>query len=155
MNKSKKIEDIWNQVPPDYYEKGVKTNIFQRIWHTKKLSTFKQIVNGIKCKRVLDVGCAGGTFTNNVSRIFPQAKITGIDIYSRAIEYGKKGYPHINFICADVHNIPFRNRAFDLVICYETIEHLIDPLEVLKEIKRVLKKDGVALIAMDSGSVFF
>lgn len=155
MNKNKKLEDIWNQVPTDYYEKGVKENILQRIWHTKKLYAFKQIANGVKCKRVLDIGCAGGTFTNNVSQVFPQAKITGIDVYSRAIKYGKKEYPHINFILADAQNIPFKDKSFDLVICYETIEHLINPLGALKEIRRVLKNDGVALIAMDSGSLLF
>lgn len=155
MNKSKKIEDIWNQVPPDYYEKGVKQNILQRIWHTKKLSTFKEVIDGVKYKKILDVGCAGGTFTNNISSIFPQAKITGIDIYPRAIEYGKNKYPHINFILSDVHNLPFKNNTFDLIVCYETIEHIVNPLRALIEIKRVLKNDGSALIAMDSGSLLF
>lgn len=155
MSNNKKIHDIWNQVPPDYYEKGINANIFQRIWHTKKLSIFKDIINGIKCKKILDVGCAAGNFTNNISHIFPRAKITGIDAYSRAIEYGKNKYPHINFILADAHNLPFKNNSFDLIICYETIEHIIDPLKALKEMRRVLRNDGNALVVMDSGSLFF
>lgn len=155
MNKNKNLEDIRNQVPPDYYETGIKENILQRIWHTEKLSTFRQLANGVKCKKILDVGCAGGTFTNNISHIFPQAKITGIDAYLNAIEYGRKKYPHINFILADAHNLPFRNKSFDLVICYETLEHLAYPLKALNEIRRVLKNGGSAIIAMDSGSLLF
>lgn len=154
MNKNK-LKDIWNQVPPDYYEKGVKENILQRIWHTKKLSMFTSITTDIKCSNILDVGCASGTFTNNISNVFPKAKMTGIDVYSSAIEYGKKKYPHINFMLADAHNIPFKDKTFDLVICYETIEHLIRPIEALKEIRRVLKNKGIALIAMDTGSLVF
>lgn len=155
MNKSKKIEDIWNQVPPDYYEKGVRENILQRIWHENKLSTFKKIITGLNFKNILDIGCAGGTITNNISHIFPQAKITGVDVYPRAIEYGRRKYPDIKFVLGDAQNIPFKNKSFDLVVCYETLEHLINPLEALREIKRVLKSDGVALIAMDSGSLLF
>lgn len=155
MSKSKKIEAIWDQVPPDYYEKGTKENILQWIWHTKKLANFKNIINSSVYDNILDVGCASGSFTNNISKIFPQARITGIDVYSNAIEHGKKVYPHINFILADAHNIPLKNDSFDLVVCYETIEHLTNPLDALKEMQRVLKKDGSALIAMDSGSLLF
>ena len=150
-----KNEYILNQVPPDYYEKGINTNILQRIWHTKKLSMFKSIISDIKCDNILDIGCAGGTFTNNISKILPKAEITGIDLYSSAIEYGKNKYPHINFILADAHNIPFKNKSFDLIICYETIEHLNNPPQALKEIRRVLKNDGHTIVAMDSGSLLF
>lgn len=155
MSKSKKLEAIWNQVPPDYYEKGTKENILQWIWHTKKLSTFKKIIDSNIYTNILDVGCASGTFTNKVSSLFPQAKITGIDVHQSAIKYGQIKYPHINFILADAHRIPFKDSSLDLVICYETIEHLNKPLEALKEMRRVLKKDGTALIAMDSGSLLF
>lgn len=155
MRKSKKIEDIWAQVPPDYYEKGIKKNILQRIWHTKKFSTLKSIIDSKISNNILDVGCASGSFTNNISNIFPNSTITGIDIYSSAIEYGKKKYPHINFILADAHHIPFEDNRFDLVICYETIEHLTNPLEVLREMRRVLKTEGTAIVAMDSGSLLF
>ena len=155
MNKTRKIEKVLNQVPPDYYDKGINSNIFQRIWHTKKLSMCKAIISDVKCNNILDIGCAGGTFTNNISNIFPKAKITGIDAYSSAIEYGIKKYPHINFILADAHNIPFKDKSFDLVICYETIEHLINPLIALKEMRRALKNDGHAIVAMDSGSLLF
>ena len=155
MNKSKHMDDIWKQVPPDYYEKGIRENILQRIWHENKLSNFKKIVNEANYSIILDVGCAGGEFSNKISNIFPQAKITGIDIYSNAIEYGKRRYPHIKFIQADAHRIPSNDNSFDLVVCYETIEHLVEPLKALKEIRRVLKKEGTAVVAMDSGSLLF
>ena len=38
------FEEILGQVPPDYYEKGVKTNLFQRYWHTRKWNILKKII---------------------------------------------------------------------------------------------------------------
>lgn len=154
MNR-KDLTKIWRQVPPDYYEEGIAKNILQRLWHTHKLRIFKKLVAKKGFSKVLDVGCASGTLTNKISLMFPSSKVFGVDIYKKSIIFGKKKYPHINFIHSDAHNMPFSRNFFDLVISYETIEHVLSPKEMLKEIKRVLSKKGTAIIAMDSGSLFF
>ncbi len=155
MINSKKLTKIWQQVPPDYYQKGINTNIFQRFWHNQKLATFTQLVGNKKYKTILDVGCAGGYMTNEITKILPESKIVGIDAYPTAIAYGKKQYPRIKFTVADAHKLPFPRNSFDLVICYETIEHLVNPLKALREIKRVLAKEGIAIVVMDSGILLF
>jgi len=48
-----------------------------------------------------------------------------------------------NFICADAHHLPFKGKIFDKVCMYEVIEHVESPLSCLKEIHRVLKKNGI------------
>lgn len=55
----------------------------------------------------------------------------------------------------DVHALPFKNETFDTIICMEVLEHVKDPRKVLSEIKRVLTKNGMAIIEMDSGSIPF
>lgn len=151
----RKLTKIWQQVPADYYEKGVTTNILQQIWHNKKIATFKHLVDDGSFKKILDVGCAAGTLTNKISKLFPQSVVVGVDVYAEAINYGRKRYPYINFVKADTNKLPFKNNSFDLTVCYETIEHVNNPDKVLKELKRVTKKDGLAIIAMDSGSLLF
>lgn len=151
----KKLVKIWNQVPVDYYDRGVEKNLFQRFWHTRKLEVFKELVGREKPKTILDIGCASGTMTNNIARIFPKSKITAVDVYPAAISFAKKKYLYIHFLVADAHKLPFKDDSFDLVVCYETIEHVVNPKKVLQEIKRVLKKDGSAIIEMDSGSLLF
>lgn len=151
----KNLEKIWQQVPPDYYFKGTKTNLLQWIWHTQKFRVFKFLINKRNFNHILDIGCADGTFTNKISKIFPKGITIGIDIYPNALNYGKKIYPHIKFILADAHKLSFKTNYFDLVVCYETIEHVLEPKIMLQEIKRVLKKDGIAIITMDSGSLLF
>ena len=92
---------------------------------------------------------------NRVSKIFPESQITGVDVYPAAVNFANIKYPHINFLVTDAHKLPFNNNTFDLVICYETIEHVIEPKIILQEIKRVTKKDGRVIIAMDSGNLLF
>ncbi|HSX48994.1 MAG TPA: class I SAM-dependent methyltransferase [Candidatus Saccharimonadales bacterium] len=155
MVTQKQLVKIWNQVPPDYYQKEIAKNPLKRFWHTEKVDTFKKLTKGKNFKNILDVGCASGRMANEISKIFPNAKMTGVDAYGKAIEYGKKTYPNIKFRVADAHKLPFKANSFDLVICYEVIEHLTNPLKALQEMKRVLKKDGLAIITMDSGNILF
>lgn len=45
-----------------------------------------------------------------------------------------------NFICADAHNLPFKENVFDKVCMYEVIEHVENPMRCLREIHKVLKE---------------
>lgn len=149
------LEKIWNRVPVDYYEKGVKYNLFQRLWHSEKIATLKKLIDKKGVDNILDVGCNSGWMANEVAKIFPKAKVYGIDVYKKAILFGKNKYPHLHLSVADAHNLPFKTNFFDLIICYETVEHVAKPSIILEEIARALKKNGLAIIAMDSGNILF
>lgn len=146
---------VWNQVPVTYYQKGVSYNLFQKLWHTKKISLAKKLLSQIKFKNCLDVGCASGYMISEVSKEFPNAEYFAIDIYDKAIKYAKKLYPHIEFKVASAAKLPFKNNFFDLILFYETIEHVQNPKECLAEMKRVLRKGGTLILTMDSGSFLF
>lgn len=148
------LKKIWAQVPPDYYDIGIEKNLFQKLWHTHKLSQVLKILPP-KSLRVLDVGCSSAVLTAQIADALPDSIITGLDSYKEAIKFAKAKYPHIQFVTADAHRLPFTNNTFDLVICTETLEHLVDPKQALFEMKRVLKKNGKAIISMDSGSFLF
>ena len=145
------MNKILEKVPVDYYDN---LSLLQNIWHKRKLNSFKEIVRNSKFHFILDVGCASGTLTIQLHEILC-CKVIAIDAYPKAIKYARKKYPQINFLVADAHSLPFKSNSFDLVVSYETIEHLVNPPLALKEIHRVLKKDGRAIIAMDSGSLLF
>lgn len=147
-------ERILNQVPPDYYQKGVKNNILQRLWHLGKLKTVLSLIETYPTS-VLDVGCASGWFLSEIAKRYPKARYVGIDKYKKAINYGEKRYKPLKLLHSDAHRLPFRENSFDLVICTEVLEHVTNPRQVLREIKRVLKPAGVAIIEMDSGNLLF
>ena len=92
---------------------------------------------------ILNICCGPRAFDNyeeKKKKKNPVEGDVGIDI---GISKTFKGH----FIQADAHFLPFRNEAFDTVVCYEVIEHVDSPRKVLKEIARVLKKGGRAIIS--------
>lgn len=153
--KNHKLYHIWSKVPLTYYQKGVKNNFFQLLWHKSKINLAKKIIKNINFKNCLDIGCASGYTISEIANSYPKAAYFGIDVYDKAIIFAKKNYPNIKFKVASAEKLPFRDEGFDLVLCYETIEHVENPIACLLEIKRVLKKDGTFILAMDSGSLFF
>lgn len=148
------LEKVWDQVPPGYYQQGIRKNLFQRLWHARKWMVVKRMVQGTS-SRVLDVGCAGGWLTAKIAQVLPGAEVTGLDVSPGMIKYAAREYPELDFVCADAHEVPFPGGSFDLVVCTETLEHVVDPLGVLLEIRRCLSPDGQAVISMDTGNWLF
>ncbi len=149
------LKEIWQKVPVDYYEQGTKRNIGQKIWHLRKLAVVKEAVRNLSPLKVLDVGSNGGVLTGKLARIFPQAKVFGVDVYAKAVKYAQSKYPSISFKVADAQKLPFKGKEFDLIFCLETLEHIVSPPKALSEMKRCLKDNGRAVISMDSGSGLF
>jgi len=146
---------IWKKVPVDYYQKGIKSNVLQRMWHKHKIKTAKKLMNNLTFNKCLDVGCASGYMISEIAKDFPKKEFWGIDAYDKAIGYAKKRYKNIQFKIAFAEKLPFQEDSFDLVICYETIEHVLNPKQTLKEMERILSNDGTVLLAMDSGNLLF
>src|SRR5579872_3791522 len=149
---------VINQVPPNYYQQSVRDNFVQRGWHRHKLDEVVQLMpENVYKKRsvILDVGSASGWFISQISHIFPKSLCYGIDVYRKAIDYGKKTYPHIRLRAGNAEKLPYKTNFFDIIICTSVLEHVHDPRKVLLEIKRVMKKNGTAIIELDTGSSLF
>ena len=150
----RKLEVIWRQVPPDYYEKGKKRNLFQKVWHGRKWKILDRLLTG-NPKTILDVGCASGHITGLIKKKFPNSNVTGTDVSKIFIDFAKIIYPNIKFYHYDAHNLGFKDKSFNLIICTEVLEHVVNPKKVLEEIRRCLKDDGDLIVEMDSGSIPF
>lgn len=142
-----KLNQIYQNVKPDYYEQGIKRNIFQWYWHTKRFEAIKKMMNGCKGKS-LDIGCHSGNITKLIAD-FTVGETYGLDISSQAIKYAQKKYPDLHFRAAPAQNkLPYADNYFDLITCFDVLEHLPDLERVIQEIKRVLKKGGYLIIGM-------
>jgi len=58
-------------------------------------------------------------------------------------------YGPLDYIC-DITEIPINDSSFDAVLCTEVFEHIPDPISALKELSRVLKKDGILILTLPS-----
>lgn len=113
-------------------------------WHRYILA--KPYVEG---KNILDIACGSGYGTYLLSKV--AKNVTGGDIDSINVEYCNENYSSDN-LTFDVQNIAklsYPDDSFDVVTCFETIEHVDEETQILaiKEIRRVLKDDGVLIIS--------
>jgi len=90
---------------------------------------------------LLDVGCWNGTFR----QFLRNADYVGIDINWQALKKAKE--KRIEVLMASCDYLPFRNEVFDACSMIEVIEHLYFPEKTLREVHRVLKKDGKLILA--------
>jgi len=95
--------------------------------------------------QVLDIGCGAGAVTAELVK--RGHTVFGLDIQDEAIRRAKlRG---LQARVADLNGpLPFEDRSIDVVLAADIIEHLYDPAGLLREIRRVLKDDGYAILAI-------
>lgn len=150
-----KLKQKHKEVPPDYYERGISENYFQRLWHGKRFKVILKNMPEIKNKFYLDVGCDGGLLMRAVADKLGAGSSYGIDISAESIAYAQKKYPQFHFQAADCLNLPFKKDFFDFITCFEVIEHVAKPEMALEEMKRCLKKGGELMLLVPTESLFF
>ena len=95
----------------------------------------------------MDIACGEGYGSNLLAAA--GAEVIGIDIAPDVIAHAKRAYPRQNLIFREGSclNIPVDDKSIDLVVSFETIEHLDDHEQFLREIKRVLSDSGALIIS--------
>lgn len=110
---------------------------------------------------VLEAGCGVGAQTKIMATQNPETNFMSIDISDVSIAEAKLmakqlGLRNVQFEQADLYNLPFADETFDSIVLCFVLEHLGNPAQVLRELKRVLKKGGkMVAIEGDHGSLFF
>ncbi len=150
----KSLLEIHEDVPANHYDQGIKRNMFQKYWHWRRFSEILKYVQPITGS-MLDIGCHGGTFTHRLLDKLQTKDIYGIDISPSAIALIKKRLPFGKFQVANAQELPFQDGFFEVVFCLEVLEHVDDPISVLQEVKRVLKKGGKFYILVPSDNKLF
>lgn len=126
---------------PDISEKYIVAEHYQR---------YNAVLNIVKGKKVLDAACGAGYGTALMASV--AENVTGIDISSEAISYANTRYSDVGnarYLEASIAELPFSDNSFDVIISFETIEHVNEELQnkFLKEIKRCLKDDGILVMS--------
>ncbi|HYZ85222.1 MAG TPA: methyltransferase domain-containing protein [Bryobacteraceae bacterium] len=102
--------------------------------------------------RVLDIGCGTGYGTAELAQC--AATCTGIDVSHDALCYASEHYRGIRWVQASATSIPFRDEAFDMLTCFEVIEHLEDWRALLHEARRLLSPSGKLLVSTPNRSFY-
>jgi SAM-dependent methyltransferase len=96
--------------------------------------------------KVLDVGCAEGSFIKALEEI--GFDVYGCDIAEEPIGFAKRIYNLRNVLASSVENLPSHWQNFELITAFEVLEHLETPLEFLRSIFTILKPGGFLILSV-------
>jgi arsenite methyltransferase len=134
------------------------------IWSSRrgKLKLRDKLMNNLKLngtELILDLGCGNGLLLLEAAKRIPLGKAIGADNWSKTLEYQYNAQMVLNnakiegvldrieVITADALSIPFPENSFDVVMTSLMIHHISDKAQVFKEMLRVLKPEGIVIIA--------
>jgi SAM-dependent methyltransferase len=98
---------------------------------------------------VLDIACGTGY---GARLLDAHARVAGVDRDMDAVKLARARAAG-KFLVAEVPPIPFTDDAFDFVVCFETVEHISDDDDFIREIARVLRPGGQLLVSTPNKTV--
>jgi ubiquinone/menaquinone biosynthesis C-methylase UbiE len=101
----------------------------------------------IKDKKVVDIACGEGYGSFLMSKYAKNFTVIDIDEDTIINANSKYKNNNLSYLQGDVSEIPLQSSTIDAVISFETIEHTTKHDEIMQEIKRVLKPDGLLIMS--------
>lgn len=97
---------------------------------------------------VLDVGCGPGTITIDIAARVAPGLVVGVDasadvVAQAAATAAARELSNVRFVTGDAYALDFADETFDVVHAHQTLQHVRDPVAVLREMARVTKPGGV------------
>lgn len=123
-----------------------------RVEHYHRYALAMRVAGG---KSVLDVACGEGYGAALLCQV--AGRVVGMDISEEAIAHARStygNYSNLHFERRSVTQTGLPDESIDLVVSFETIEHLVEQEEMLAEIRRVLKPAGLLLISSPNRPVY-
>lgn len=106
----------------------------------------RKVLSPEKGKVLLDIACGGGHFLKEAQAA--GVDVIGLDISIQAIHIARNNAPGAELFCGAGETLPFRDGCFDYAVNLGSLEHFLNPEAGLKEMHRVLKTNGRALLLL-------
>lgn len=131
------VQQAWDENAPNWSAHS------KNMWETGSRKTilpfcekhFKEL------GEVLDIGCGNGYSTSLLQE--KMFRPVGIDVSNEMIRFARKSYPELSFHQGDIQQLPYEKASFDGVLMINVIEWTPSPKEVLYELNRIMKRDGM------------
>lgn len=97
---------------------------------------------------VLDIGCGPGTITADLAERVAPGPVTAVDQAADVLDVARaetqrRDLSNVSFATADVHRLDFPDDSFDVVHAHQVLQHVADPVQALREMKRVCRPGGL------------
>lgn len=116
--------------------------------HYQRYETAARYVQG---KRVLDIACGTG-YGSQMLGLRGASTVVGVDRSQETVEYAKNNYqtPNVEFVCADAEQFEWQEQ-FDVIVSFETIEHLHYPIKFIERLRNLLVPGGDLIVSVPLG----
>lgn len=147
---------------PPPYEDDVTAEIYQDfsfndsyenpiLWESFFQQMFKYANLYKPSGKILDIGCGSGFFIQLAKK--KGYDTYGVELNKEAVEYARKTFS-LNIQNIDLVAANFPDNYFDIITCSQLLEHIAKPNDLLKEIHRILKDDGILMIEVPNFAGF-
>ncbi len=142
VNESLEAENV--RIQRRGYEDGLKVTELDMKLAARQV----RIISKMKGK-IIDIGCSEGTLTMELAK---SNEVVGVDLCTNALRIAKsKG---LTVKEGNAYELPFPDNSFDIAHMSEVIEHILEPLRAMSEVKRVLKSGGVFVMTTPNCTSF-
>ncbi len=118
---------------------------------------YRWAAGAVAGREVLDAGCGQGYGCRLLVEAGGAARCVGVDVDERTVDAARAAYgegPKVEFTTGDVTSLPFEDDSFDVVTCFETIEHVAAQAAAIGELARVLRPGGTLLVSSPNRGVY-
>ena len=123
--------------------------------HYEHLHRYAFAAHFVKGKKVLDLACGEGYGTHMLAG--EAEYVAGVEINKATVQHARSKYTkdNLEFIEGSILDVPIEGEEkFDVVVCFEAIEHVAEHDRLLSEVKRLLKDDGLFIVSTPNKAVY-
>ncbi|KAF7724044.1 hypothetical protein EC973_001420 [Apophysomyces ossiformis] len=100
---------------------------------------------------ILDVGCGPGSISVDMAKLVAKGHVVGIEYTPEPLKEARafaiqQGVQNVEFQVGDIHALDFPDNTFDIVHCHQVLQHIANPIQALREMKRVAKPGGIVAV---------
>ena len=152
MSTKEQVNELFTQTVDDwarFYEDPTPAKMSAQNLVSRRRFAIEMIESKLsKGSKVLDVGCGTGHLAAELAR--RGYDTWGTDLSQGMVDYAREHYNRDRFQVADIEKIPFPDNFFDGIVCLGVMEYLVTDENALREMWRVLKPGGRAVITTPS-----
>jgi len=119
-------------------------NALRHFWHQYRFSRIEDLMQTTPASKILDLGCANGTFLGQFSK--PYASAVGVELSESQVRFAERKYGsnRLTFVAGDIRDHRFNRYDFDFIVFSEVIEHIgyNESLTLLRRIRQLLNPGG-------------
>lgn len=143
----------WNEAMVDrydidrYYERS---HPIVRWIEQRRLETLRRFAGARPTDRILEVGVGGG----HVLAKFPGMQRTGIDLSPTMLQRARRRLgDDVELLQGSADQLPFEDATFDVVLCTEVLEHVVEPARVVRELMRVAAPGARVVVSIPNEAI--